>query len=115
MAFQIRDDVAGIWSSVAETGKTEAGDIARRKWTFPVVWAIAERPSAARTAIADAYASGNALDRETVIRVVDALNALGAKEAAQQAAAEHLAIIEACPNAELREFLLNTLDLVAAR
>jgi hypothetical protein len=26
-----------------------------------------------------------------------------------------LAIIEACPNAELREFLLNTLDLVAAR
>jgi len=115
MAFQIRDDIAGIWSSVAETGKTEAGDIARRKWTFPVVWAIAGRPSAARAAIGDAYASGNALDRETVIRVVDALNALGAKEAAQQAAAEHLAIIEACPNAGLREFLLNTLDLVAAR
>jgi hypothetical protein len=50
-----------------------------------------------------------------VIRVVDALNALGAQEAAQQAAAEHLAVIEACPNAGLREFLLSTLDLVAAR
>ena len=48
MAFQIRDDVAGIWSSVDETGKTVASDIARRKWTFPVVWAIAQPPSAAR-------------------------------------------------------------------
>lgn len=115
MAFQIRDDVAGIWSTVGETGKTAASDISRRKWTFPVVWAIARGPSPARKVIADAYARGNSLDAATVGRIVEALDDLGAREAAQSAAAEHLAVIEACANDELREFLFATLDLAAAR
>jgi len=115
MAFQIRDDVAGIWSTVGETGKIAASDIFRRKWTFPVVWAITQEPSAARRVIADAYALGNPLDAATVGRIVEALDDLGAKEAAQSAAAEHLSVIEACANDELREFLLATLGLAAAR
>ncbi len=114
MAFQIRDDVAGIWSSVGETGKTAAGDIARRKWTFPVVWAIGRPASAARAAVADAYASGRELDAAATGRVVDALDALDARDAAQRAAAEHLAVIERCPNAEFRDYLLSTLDLSSA-
>lgn len=114
MAFQVRDDVAGIWSSVGETGKTAAGDIARRKWTFPVVWAIGQAPSAARSAIADAYASGLALEPSVIARVVDALDALGAREAAHRAAAKHLAVIERCPSADFRDYLLNTLDLAPA-
>jgi geranylgeranyl diphosphate synthase, type I len=115
MAFQIRDDVAGIWSSVDETGKTVAGDIARRKWTFPVVWATAQPSSAARSTIAEAYARGDCLDAATVERVVDALDALHAREAAVEAAAEHLAVLESHPNRELREFLSFTLGLTAAR
>lgn len=113
--FEIRDDVAGIWSTVDETGKTAAGDIARRKWTFPVVWAIAQAPSAARRVVADAYAAGEPLDAPAVGRVVDALDTLGASEAANEAAAEHLAVIDACRNWELRDFLCGTLDLAAAR
>jgi geranylgeranyl diphosphate synthase, type I len=115
MAFQIRDDVAGIWSSVDETGKTVASDIARRKWTFPVVWTIAQPPSAARTTVAEAYARGEPFDAATVERVVEALDALGAREAATKAVAEHLAIVENHPNQELREFLSSTLGLTAAR
>jgi geranylgeranyl diphosphate synthase, type I len=115
MAFQIRDDVAGIWSTVGETGKTVAADIARRKWTFPVVWAIAQPPSAARAAVADAYALGDPLDTATVERVVGALNSLGARDAATEAAAEHLAVLENHPNRELCEFLCGTLGLAAAR
>jgi len=115
MAFQIRDDVAGIWSSVDETGKTVASDIARRKWTFPVVWAIAQPASSARNAIADAYARRNALDAATVDRIVDALEAIGARAAATAAAAEHLAVLEKHSNLELREYLSSTLGLTAAR
>ncbi|MGC1760199.1 MAG: polyprenyl synthetase family protein [Candidatus Cybelea sp.] len=115
MAFQIRDDVAGIWSTVGETGKTVAADIARRKWTFPVVWAIAQAPSAARATVADAYAHGDPLDAATVDRVVAALDALGARDAAAEAAAEHLAVLENHPNRELCEFLCSTLGLAAAR
>ena len=114
MAFQIRDDVAGIWSSVDETGKTVASDIARRKWTFPVVWAIAQPRSAARTVVADAYASGESLDDATVERIVNALDSLGARQAATEAAGEHLAVLEIHPNRELREFLCGTLGLAAA-
>ncbi len=115
IAFQIRDDVAGIWSSVDETGKTVAGDIARRKWTFPVVWAIAQLPSPARSVIAEAYARGDALDATAVGRIVDALDTVGARRAAAEAAAEHLAVLENHPKPELRDYLSSTLGLTAAR
>jgi geranylgeranyl diphosphate synthase type I len=115
MAFQIRDDVAGIWASVDETGKTVASDIARRKWTFPVVWAIAQPASPARGVIADAYARGDALDGATVGRIVESLDAVGARQAATEAAAEHLAVLENHPNPELRDYLSSTLGLTTAR
>ena len=115
MVFQIRDDVSGIWSSVDETGKTVASDIARRKWTFPVVWAIAQPPSEARATVAAAYASGGSLDAAAVERTVAALDLLRAREAATEAAAKHLAVLESHPNRELREFLTSTLGLAAAR
>ena len=113
MAFQIRDDVAGIWSTLDETGKTAGSDIARRKWTFPVVWAIAQPPSAARSAVVEAYARGSVLDAPAVRRVVEALDELGAREAATQTAAEHVGVIERHRNRELREFLAGTLGLAA--
>ena len=115
MAFQIRDDVAGIWSSVDETGKTVASDIARRKWTFPVVWAIAQPSSASRAVVADAYARADSLDLVTVERIVEALDSLGARQAAAEAAAEHLAVVEGHSNQEFRDYLLGTLGLAAAR
>lgn len=40
MAFQIRDDLAGIWAAQQESGKTPAGDLVRRKKTLPVLHAI---------------------------------------------------------------------------
>jgi geranylgeranyl diphosphate synthase, type I len=111
LAFQIRDDMSGIWSTLAETGKMSGIDIARRKWTFPVVWAISQPPSAAREMVAAAYAPGRPLPETEVERVVDALDSLGAREATRAAAAEHVAVIERHPNRELRDFLLQTLDL----
>jgi geranylgeranyl diphosphate synthase, type I len=115
MAFQIRDDVSGIWSSLDETGKTAGSDVARRKWTFPVVWAISQPPSIARETVAGAYALGRPLDRDEVVRVIEALDELGAREAAGAAVAEQIGVIERHPDNGLRDFLLRTLDLAAAR
>ncbi|HEY2473477.1 MAG TPA: polyprenyl synthetase family protein [Candidatus Cybelea sp.] len=114
MAFQIRDDVAGIWSTLDETGKTAGSDIARRKWTFPVVWAISQPRSAARSVVAQAYERGISLDAAAVNRVIEALDELGAREAATQTAAEHVGVIERHPNQALREYLAGTLGLAAA-
>jgi len=114
MAFQIQDDVNGIWSSTDATGKVRGADIARRKWTFPIAWAIGQAPSSARDAVAAAYAQGRPLGPDEVEGIVAALESLGAREAARRALAEQLAVVERHPNQELRGFLLGTFDLGAA-
>lgn len=114
LAFQIRDDVAGVWSTVDETGKTAASDIARRKWTFPVVWAIAQPPSPARNAVKRAYAENGALDAAAVATVIDALDELGAYDAASRAAGEQVSVIERHSNRAFAEYLAATLGLTAA-
>jgi geranylgeranyl diphosphate synthase type I len=108
-AFQIRDDVLGIWASTDATGKVAGNDIARRKWTHPVVWALAQAPSAARSVVADAYARGTPIGPGDVARVIAALDELGAREAAMEAAAKAMAVLERHPKAALREYLLETL------
>ena len=40
IAFQVRDDLLGIWASTAESGKSVAGDIYRRKKSLPVLHAL---------------------------------------------------------------------------
>ncbi len=40
IAFQVRDDLLGVWASTAELGKTPAGDIYRRKKSLPILHAI---------------------------------------------------------------------------
>ncbi|MBV9688982.1 MAG: polyprenyl synthetase family protein [Ktedonobacteraceae bacterium] len=40
IAFQIRDDLLGVWATKAELGKTQAGDIYRRKKSLPVLYAL---------------------------------------------------------------------------
>lgn len=40
LAFQVRDDMLGVWASEAESGKLPAGDIYRRKKSLPVLHAF---------------------------------------------------------------------------
>jgi geranylgeranyl diphosphate synthase, type I len=39
-AFQVRDDMLGVWASTEKLGKTPAGDIYRRKKSLPVLHAL---------------------------------------------------------------------------
>ena len=84
-AFQIRDDVLGTWGSTEETGKPSGSDIARRKWSFPVVWALSGEPSAAREAIERRYALRASLESGDVRAIVEALDVLGVRRAADEA------------------------------
>jgi geranylgeranyl diphosphate synthase type I len=84
-AFQIRDDVLGTWGSREETGKARGTDITHRKWSFPIVWALSGPPSAARDAIAVRYARSEGLTADDVAAIVTALDALGARRAAEEA------------------------------
>jgi geranylgeranyl diphosphate synthase type I len=54
-AFQIRDDVMGIWGTAAETGKEPASDVRNRKQTLPVLLALEELDDARRRVVVDHY------------------------------------------------------------
>ena len=83
IAFQIRDDVLGIWGTTA-SGKSAASDIESRKKTLPLVYGCSVSP-----ALAAAYrppAQGGAGTAE----IIDLLEQAGARayaEAREQAAA----------------------------
>ncbi len=40
IAFQVRDDMLGVWATAAELGKTQTGDVYRRKKSLPVLHAL---------------------------------------------------------------------------
>ncbi len=40
LAFQIRDDLLGVWAAERELGKTPAGDIRRKKMSLPILEAL---------------------------------------------------------------------------
>jgi len=113
MAFQIHDDISGIWGATDATGKTARGDIVGENGPSRSSgrWAPGLRRARAVARVYAGEAAGDA-DAESE-RVVAALDELGAREAARRAAAEHLAVIERFPQSQLREFLLAPLGLAA--
>ena len=91
LAFQVRDDILGTWGATHQTGKPSGADIRRRKWSFPVAWAIDGAASSDRQTIADAYASIGELDDERAYRVIASLERLGAQTAADEACGAYIA------------------------
>ena len=106
MAFQMYDDTLGIWADERATGKAAGADIARRKKTFPIVWALEGPASSGRSVIVHAYAGQGEMAPETIAAVIAALDSLGAREAARRTAAKHLAVVERAPSGQVRDFLL---------
>ena len=80
MAFQVQDDVLGIWGDTAITGKPVADDIRSKKRSFPVVWAFERAPAAARERLDTIY--GGEMSETTVDEAVAMLAETGAREAA---------------------------------
>jgi len=91
LAFQVRDDVLGTWGTPSETGKPAGADIRRRKWSFPVAWAMDGPASRDRDTVAQAYASIGELTDETANAVIAALERLGAHKAADKACDAYIA------------------------
>jgi len=58
-AFQIRDDMLGIWGDPAITGKPRGSDIRRRKKSFPIAHAFEHADAEDRAALTSVYAAGS--------------------------------------------------------
>jgi geranylgeranyl diphosphate synthase type I len=88
-AFQVRDDLLGVWGRKDVTGKPEAADIRRRKKMLPLVYAQSAARAEDRQALADVYRRPS-LDEEDVQQVVDILERAGAYDYCQNMARQRL-------------------------
>ena len=86
MAFQVRDDLLGIWGDPALTGKAAADDVRARKKSFPVACAMQHLGTADRAEFMRLY--GDRDNERAAPRIVELIEHSGARELAEQAAAE---------------------------
>ena len=85
MAFQIRDDILGIWGKGEITGKPVAFDVQRRKKTLPVVFGLGEAREGEVVELRAIYEKKELSlhDIDAVLRILNRLDA--------RAFAQHLA------------------------
>jgi len=83
LAYQIRDDVLGIWGKK----KAHDTDIKKRKKTFPVIYALGRAEGKQREKLLTIYQKGISEEGE-VFEVIKALDSLGPQKYAQKMA-EH--------------------------
>lgn len=99
-AFQIEDDIQGIWGRPEETGKQPATDIRNRKKTLPVLLALEGARGETAKRLTRFYA-GNEEDLDTVLAAIDSL---GVREQAMVAGRRELSLaLEALDRADLGE------------
>ncbi|MFE3326615.1 polyprenyl synthetase family protein [Streptomyces sp. NPDC059176] len=127
VAFQVVDDMLGIWGTPGVTGKPVHGDLLRGKKTFPVLAALsalahgsASTPErAAARALAELLSSTDVLDESAASRAAGLVEEAGGRAAALQEAQHHMAAVHACldtvalaprPVAELRALLAFLVD-----
>nr|MBC7246094.1 polyprenyl synthetase family protein [Chloroflexota bacterium] len=86
MAFQMVDDILGIWGDPTTTGKSAADDIRNRKITLPILFALRSPEVGAKLAIL--YRKSR-LSEADIAHAVSLLDRAGARDYVQQQAATY--------------------------
>ncbi len=95
LAFQIQDDILGIWGKAEELGKPIGSDIRRKKKSYPLIYAFEYADKADREQLVALY-EGTEMTDESVATVLSILEHCKAQQKAQEAvttyhqAASHL-------------------------
>ena len=87
IAYQICDDILGIWGTEESVGKS-ASDIAQRKKTLPVVYGLQKSEGEARKRLEKFY-SQKSIESEDIAEVLKVLNRLGARDYAEDLAEQY--------------------------
>lgn len=85
IAFQIIDDIIGIWQRTESTGKPMASDIKNKKKTLPVLYAFEKASKKDRDILIDTY-NKNELSDDDVAKILNVLEDTCARDAAQKIA-----------------------------
>ncbi|MFJ8600475.1 family 2 encapsulin nanocompartment cargo protein polyprenyl transferase [Streptomyces shenzhenensis] len=117
LAFQLIDDVIGIWGDPDRTGKPAGADLAARKKSLPVVAALTSGTAAA-TELAELY--GRPYDEKDLERTALAVERAGGRDWAQVQAADRMSramqeLARAVPDPEAAGGLLALAEFVTRR
>jgi len=100
LAFQIKDDILGIWGNDYKTGKPNGSDIRKKKKSFPIVLLLERLNPKKKEILLDIYNSTN-MTAEDVALVISWLDEIGARHYSQEKAdyyySRTLESIEALP------------------
>ncbi|MFD7614670.1 family 2 encapsulin nanocompartment cargo protein polyprenyl transferase [Streptomyces sp. NPDC059828] len=88
LAFQLIDDLIGIWGDPERTGKPAGADLVAHKKSLPIVAALGSGTVAGRE-LAELY--GRPMDTEAIRRAADAVERAGGRDWAQLEAADRMA------------------------
>ncbi|PZT68580.1 polyprenyl synthetase family protein [Streptomyces sp. SW4] len=119
LAFQLIDDIIGIWGDPGRTGKPAGADLAARKKSLPVVAGLAAGTPAAAD-LAELYGRPYEKDKEDLERTALAVERAGGRDWAQAQAADRMAramqeLARAVPDPEAAGGLLALAEFVTRR
>jgi geranylgeranyl diphosphate synthase type I len=119
LAFQLTDDMLGIWGASEVTGKPVRADLRARKKSLPVVAALCSG-TAAGGELAELFARDDALTEDDLARAADLIVAAGGKDWAENEAGDRLAKAAACLDgikipADVRAEFMAIAEFITAR
>lgn len=88
LAFQIIDDIIGIWEKAEQTGKPKASDVRNRKKTLPILYSMEKASEDDKKILKKLYSQPRLTD-EDVEKVLDILEASGAYDFSKKMAEEY--------------------------
>ncbi|MGQ0464534.1 MAG: polyprenyl synthetase family protein [Sporichthyaceae bacterium] len=115
LAFQLADDVLGLWGAPKRTGKPAQNDLRARKTSLPVAWAIGQGGAAAEHLTAF-WLADHEPETAELVQLAELVEKAGGREWARTEALRHadaacaeLAVLRA-DTTELRELAAHVAD-----
>lgn len=88
MAFQVRDDILGIWAPSDKTGKAAANDIMQKKKSLPITFILNNAPESLKTKFMEIYRKPELNDAD-IYSVLGILNDIRARDYAESLIQEY--------------------------
>ena len=94
-AFQIRDDLLGVWGEAKVTGKPQGSDIRSKKKSLPVAIVLSRASGPQRAFLEGIYKQKTLTDSDAK-KIIEMMDRLNVREIAEDMVDEHLAQARAC-------------------
>jgi geranylgeranyl diphosphate synthase type I len=101
MAFQLQDDLLGVWGDPSVTGKPARDDVRSRKKGLPMVLAVQLAASPPRDELLAILRAPAEPDERTIGRVVSLMEQIGVREQAAEMVSDRFARVEQAVGAAL--------------